>query len=372
MRLLPVLTALIVAVVLYALVFERDALRAIVSGQAPPSPSGAAAPAPAAPPSEDEAGQAAIDVIAVESRAQTVDNTVVLRGRTEADRQVEVMSQVSGLVISEPLSKGSFVEAGQVICEVDPGTRPADLQEARAALAEAEIADTAAQRLSKGGYTSETQAVAARASLESARAAVTRAETEIARLTITAPFSGLLETDSAELGSLLQSGAACATVIRLDPVRLVGFLPETQVQQVATGAPARARLADGRLREGIVTFVSRSADATTRTFRVDIQVANPDFSVRDGQTAEIAIEAEGASAHLIPQSALTLDDDGTMGVRVVDAESRARFVAVKILRDTAEGMLVTGLPETAEIITLGQEYVTDGVAVTAHRPEDGA
>ncbi|WP_236638479.1 efflux RND transporter periplasmic adaptor subunit [Mangrovicoccus ximenensis] len=367
MRLLPIVTALIVAAVLYGLVFERDALRDIVSGR-PPERAETPAGAEAAP---EAAGRGAINVVAIDSTAREVGNTVVLRGRTEADRQVEVMAQISGLVISEPKPKGSFVAAGEVICRIDPGTRPADLAEARARLAEAEISNTAAERLSRGGYTSETQAVAARASLESAQAAVTRAETEIARLEITAPFAGLLETDSAELGSLMQPGSACATVIRLDPVRLVGFLPETQVDLVKTGATARAQLADGTQREGTVSFVSRSADAETRTFRVDIAVANPDFSVRDGQTAEIAIEAEGTLAHLIPQSALTLDDDGTMGVRIVDAESRARFLPVRMLRDTAEGMLVAGLPERVTIITLGQDYVTDGVAVTAHAPESG-
>ncbi|WP_172328126.1 efflux RND transporter periplasmic adaptor subunit [Mangrovicoccus sp. HB161399] len=371
MRLLPIVTALIVAAVLYGLVFERDALRAIVSGRAPEAEAPAAAQA-AAPQTLDAAGQAAIDVVVLDSAAQAVGNRIVLRGRTEADRQVEVKAQIAGLVISEPKPKGSFVEKDEVICEIDPGTRPADLEEARAQLAEAEISNTAAERLSKGGYTSETQAVASRAALESARAAVARAETEISRLKIAAPFAGLLETDSAELGSLMQAGSACATVIRLDPVRLVGFLPETQVDQVETGAAASARLADGTVKEGTVSFVARSADAATRTFRVDIEVPNPDFSVRDGQTAEIAIEAEGTRAHLIPQSALTLDDDGTMGVRVVDDASRARFLPVRMLRDTGDGMLVAGLPDHVRIITLGQDYVTDGVEVVAHAPEDGS
>ncbi|WP_138464791.1 efflux RND transporter periplasmic adaptor subunit [Poseidonocella sp. HB161398] len=371
MRFLPIVTAIIVAAVLYGVVFERPALRALLGAKAP-TPEAAAPAETAVPQTLDAAGHAAIDVVAIDSTAEAVDSAVVLRGRTEADRSVEVKAQISGLVISAPKPKGSFVSEGEVICEIDPGTRYADLEEARAQLAEAEISNTAAERLSKGGYTSETQAVAARAQLESARAAVARAETEIARLQIAAPFDGLLETDSAELGSLMQTGSACATVIRLDPVRLVGFLPETQVSQVETGAVARARLADGTVKEGRVSFVSRSADAATRTFRVDIEVPNPDVSVRDGQTAEIAIEVEGSRAHLVPQSALTLDDDGTMGLRTVDGENRVRFLPVKVLRDTAEGMLVTGLPDKVRIITLGQDYVTEGVEVAVHAPEDAS
>ena len=114
---------------------------------------------------------------------------------------------------------------------------------------------------------------------------------------------------------------------------------------------------------GEVTFIARRADETTRTFRVDITLPNPDLAIRAGQTAEIAIEADGAMAHLLPQSALTLDDDGRLGIRSVAADGTARFLPVSVLRDTRSGIWVSGLPERVDVITVGQEYVTDGVAV---------
>ena len=112
-----------------------------------------------------------------------------------------------------------------------------------------------------------------------------------------------------------------------------------------------------------MTFLSRSADPLTRTFRVELQVPNADLSIRDGQTAEILIAAEGADAHLLPASALTLNDDGDLGVRLVAEDSTAQFAPLRVLRDTADGIWVAGLPETANVITVGQEYVTDGVPV---------
>ena len=194
--------------------------------------------------------------------------------------------------------------------------------------------------------------------------AVAGADKEIERLAVHAPFRGLLETDTAELGSLLQPGGLCATIIQLDPIKLVGFVPETEVEIVKVGALAGSRLATGRQVVGKVTFLSRSADPNTRTFRVEVQVPNADLSIRDGQTTEILIQAAGQSAHLIPQSALTLDDDGELGVRIIDADSRAEFVPVTVLRDTVDGMFVSGLPERADIIVVGQEFVIDGVPVT--------
>ena len=146
-------------------------------------------------------------------------------------------------------------------------------------------------------------------------------------------------------------------------MKLVGFVPETDIGRVDLGATAGGRLTEGGDVIGDVTFVSRSADPTTRTFRVEITVPNPDLRLRDGQTAEIGIQAQGALAHLLPQSALTLDDNGALGVRIVDSDSAAQFREITLLRDTPQGVWVTGLADEVDVIIVGQEYVTDGVPV---------
>jgi multidrug efflux system membrane fusion protein len=112
-----------------------------------------------------------------------------------------------------------------------------------------------------------------------------------------------------------------------------------------------------------VTFLSRSADPTTRTFRVEVEVTNADLAIRDGQTAEIVVASEGRKAHLLPQSALTLDDTGALGIRTLDADNSVSFMPVTMLRDTIEGVWLTDLPDQVNVITIGQEYVIDGVTV---------
>lgn len=360
MRLLPVITALLVVIVLYAVVFERDRVLGVAGVEAAPEPVSdtAAAPSPAA---DDE--ERVVSVVALKSAAQPIDNAVQLRGRTEAARQVNVTSETTGLVNSEPLRKGAYVEAGQALCSLDPGTKQASLNEARARLAEADINERAATKLAEDGYASETRAISARAGLQAAQAGVERAEREIAELHITAPFAGLLESDTAELGSLLQPGALCANIIQLDPIKLVGFVPETLVSKVKVGARAGARLSGGQEVIGRVTFLSRSADPETRTFRTEVEVPNPDLSIGDGQTVDMLIAAEGSDAHLLPSSALTLDDDGRLGVRIVGDESRAKFQEVTLIRDTATGVWLSGLPALAEVIVVGQDYVVDGVKI---------
>ncbi len=373
MKPISILTALVVIGVLYLAVFERDRLLNFAAGE--DAPLAATAEEAVSPEAED--GAAVVHVVARRSTAETIDSAVILRGRTEASRQVDVRSETSGLVISDPLRRGARVAAGDLLCELDIGTRDsalseavAQLAEAQAQFADAEINERAANRLNEGGFASETRLTAARASMQSARARIQSAEAAIAaarkeldRLEIRAPFAGLLESDTAEIGSFMQPGALCATVIELNPIKLVGFVPETEVDRVKVGALAGARLASGREVQGNVTFISRSADENTRTFRVDVQVANVDESIRDGQTAEIFVASDGATAHLIPQSALTLNNNGRLGVRLVAEDSRAAFAPISILRDTTDGVWVSGLADEVSLIVVGQEFVTDGVPV---------
>lgn len=403
MKIIPVITAVLVLAGLYFVVFERETLVGFAQGNTATEQVDEVAPSDTADVATES--ESLVGVVAMHSVAQTIDSAVVLRGQTEASRQVTVASETSGLVISEPLRKGAFVNAGDVMCRLDPGTREAILAETRARLAEAEgrvpeaqagvieagarvreaeINLNAAQRLSEDGFASETRlasseaamdaatagvqranssVVSARAGIEAAQAGVAAATRDIEKLAIAAPFSGLLETDTAELGALMQPGTPCATIIQLKEIKLVGFVPEADVGKVSVGALAGARLTSGRDVRGRVTFLSRSADELTRTFRVEVTVANEDLSISDGVTADILIAAEGRTAHLIAQSSLTLDDDGVLGVRTVSEGDIALFMPVTLLRDTAEGVWVTDLPETIDIITVGQEFVIDGVRV---------
>ena len=411
MRIVSLITAVAVVSILYVLVFERDVLRGFSDGENIEELANDLGDGPELnseveiATSKPEKSKKVISVVVVESSAKTIDSAVVLRGETAAARLVEVRSETSGQVINEPLKKGATISQGQVLCRLDPGTRQATLadavaglaeararvpetqaklDEAKARLAEAKINFNAANKLSEGGYASETRVASAeaavraaeasiasatagfdstRSKIQSAEASVAIANKEIERISLTAPFDGILETDTAELGTLLQPGALCAKIIQLNPIKFVGFVPETELGRIIKGSNATAKLINGQGIQGTVTFVSRSADQTTRTFRVEIEADNADLSISKGQTAEISIASDGTQAHLLPQSALTLDDSGALGVRTVDEKSQVLFFETDLIRDTMKGVWLKGLPEKTNVIVLGQEYVTDGVEV---------
>ena len=77
-------------------------------------------------------------------------------------------------------------------------------------------------------------------------------------------------------------------------------------------------------------------------------------------TVAIRIGVEEVRAHQVPPSLLTIDDDGEMGLRIVDKSNKVAFRTVKIIEDGADGMWITGLPGTVNLITVGQEYVAVG------------
>ena len=416
MKIVSIITAIVVIFVLYALVFEREAFNKVADGtdikRVVEERLEEENLATKVDLEEDSAQQTdknaeLVSVVVYSSNSQNLGSAVILRGETEAARFVQVRAETFGQVISDPLRKGSFVQKDDILCRLDEGTRKAALAdslarleeakalipqteaklgEANSRLEEAKINFNAASKLSEGGYASDTRvasvqaamrsaeagvATAAagfdstRARIQSAEAGVAAAKKEIDRLTIIAPFEGALESDTAEIGSLLQPGDLCGTIIQLNPIKLVGFLPETELFRVKLGASVRAQLTSGQEIEGNVTFLSRSADSKTRTFRVEVNVPNDGLEIRDGQTVELAIGSDGKKAHLLPQSALTLNDDGLLGVRFVDDKNITRFAAVKLEQDSKEGVWVSGLDDAVDVIITGQEFVKEGVKVSA-------
>lgn len=415
MKIVSIIAAIVVIFVLYALVFERESFNKVADGTSIKrvveerlEQKSLAAKIDS---EEDNAQQTdknaeLVSVVVYSSNSQKIGSAVTLRGETEAARFVQVRAETFGQVISDPLRKGSFVQKDDVLCRLDEGTREAALAdslarlgeakalipqteaklgEANSRLEEAKINFNAASKLSEGGYASDTRvasvqaamrsaeagvATAAsgfdstRARIQSAEAGVATAKKEIERLTIIAPFEGALESDTAEIGSLLQPGDLCGTIIQLNPIKLVGFLPETELSRVKLGASVRAQLASGQEIEGNVTFLSRSADSKTRTFRVEVNVPNDGLEIRDGQTVEIAIGSDGKKAHLLPQSALTLNDEGLLGIRFVDDKNITRFAAVKLEKDSKQGVWVSGLDDKLDVIITGQEFVKEGVKVS--------
>ena len=308
-----------------------------------------------------DTGATRISVISRISTATALPSVLTMTGATRANRTVEVRAETSGMV-AFTVSRGSRVTEGQVLCRMRPGDRGARREAAIARYKQAELTERTQSTLSERGFAAANSATSARMSADVIRAEIKQLDIEIRSLEIKSPFSGVIDGSPAQVGAILQVGSTCATVVDPDPMRVTGFAPEFTIGKVRIGSTGTAVLATGERVEGEVIFIAPAADSATRTFRVDLSVPNPSYSLRDSVTAEITIPLGTDQAHTLPQSALTLNGEGEIGMMVVE-NGTARFRKVTILRDSGDGVSVTGLGARAEVIVVGQEYVSDGTAV---------
>jgi len=299
------------------------------------------------------------------SQAESYTATVVVRGRTENKRNVDVRAETQGRVEARPVEKGSRVAAGDLLCKLAVEDRNANLAEAREGFNQARIDYDGAQRLKQKGFQAETDIARARARLASAQASVERAKLAIDRIYLRAPFAGIVEDTQAEVGDYLQPGATCATVIDLDPMLLVGRVSERDVDQLELGGPAKGLLTSGQALSGEITFVGRQSDASTRTYAIEVAIPNADYSVRSGLTAQISVPVGKVQAHLISPALLALDTQGNIGLRTLSEEDQVVWNDITIINDSGSGAWVTGLPDVVRLITVGQEMVVPGERVEA-------
>ena len=310
-----------------------------------------------------ETADALASVRVAQLSAQPRERTLIVSGRTEASREVELRAETDGRVAEVLVERGQHVEEGEILLRLATDDRQAKLTEARALLRQREIEFAAAEELAAKGFRSDTNVAAAQALLDGARAAVERMRIDIRRTRIAAPFAGYVWQNRAELGAYVKAGDPLGAIVDLNPLLVVGYATEHDIGYLQLGALGAARLIDGTQVQGIISYIASKADPQTRTYRFELEVPNDGGTIRSGLTAEIAIPMAQTMAHLVSPAVLTLEEDGTIGVKVVNLEQVVEFVPVIILGDTAEGVWLGGLPQDVTLITVGQEFVVAGQRV---------
>jgi len=304
-------------------------------------------------------------VVIEEIRAESRTRRRVLRGKTVSKQTASVSTEISGIVVSRPVERGARVSEGQVLCEIAIDDRAALVTEAMATLTQAEIEHDGALALQGDNLLAEAQVAQSAARLESAKANLLRRELDLRRTKVTAPFSGVVETQPLVVGDLARVGDVCATLINLNPILVEVSVSERDVGALRLGEGASARTSNGEYVEGTITFVGSQSDDLTRTYLAEITIPNPDYEIRAGLTAVVELPGEAVKAHRVSPSLFTLNDAGVMGLRTIDRENRVEFYPVSILEDSPDGAWVTGLPERARLITIGHEFVAEGQVVEA-------
>jgi multidrug efflux system membrane fusion protein len=292
-------------------------------------------------------------------------NELIVRGHTEASRSVRLKAETAGRIVELAAERGKRVKEGAIIVRIAMDDRAARFEEAKALVAQREIKYEGSLKLQEKGFQAETKVAEAGAQLEAAKAALKRIEVDIDHITIRAPFSGVLDARPVNIGDFVEVGSPVATIVDLDPVFIVGHVSERDVSNIGIGSPARARLITGYEVEGYVHYIANASDEQTRTFRVEVEISNPGYTVRHGVTSELYLPLPVAqvTAHKVSPAVLSLSDDGVVGIKSVNDESVVEFHPVQIVGEHPQGVWIAGLPKTIVVITVGQEFVKAGQRV---------
>jgi multidrug efflux system membrane fusion protein len=307
--------------------------------------------------------------------AQDYTPKLVLSGRTEADKKVAIVARTQAIITELRVKRGDRVKAGDVLAVLMDDGRNAQLQQARALVQQRKAEFEARTKLIEQGNLPKLDANSIAAQLRAAEAALAQAEAEIERIRIVAPWDGVVDSVSAEQGQFLMmmpsmgAGASgpneIARMIALDPVIAIVEVSEKKLGGVRVGEQAELRLVSGEVVKGKVRYISKSASATTRTYRVDIEAPNPEYKIPDGITTEVAITMATVQATKVPRSALTFSAQGKLGVRAVNGENKVVFIPVELVDDEQQSMWVKGVPDGTRVIVQGQDFVREDQVVEA-------
>ena len=319
--------------------------------RAPPEP-------PAEPP---EAGP--VTVAVTQSRARTIERRFVADGVARPDKRVTLRAEITGLVEAVPPAKGARLEEGALIARFDAPDLEARLADAREAVARAERELRNARTLLERGAGTEQRVLEAEGALVSARAAEAEALQAQRFAEIRAPFAGVLDDLDLEVGQYVNEGTQVGVLLDPDPLRVAVDVPFADRAGLAVGQTADVTFTSGRTATGELAFIGIDAERTSRTFPAEVTVANPGAAIPSGTGARVRIAVGEVRAHFVREATLTLDTDGAVGVKTVDGDERVRFHPVTIERAGRDGLWVSGLPETARIVTINQSFVRAGERV---------
>ena len=332
-------------------------------------------------------------VAVVEVRPQSVPVATEWIATLDGFVNAQIRPQVSGYLVNRTYREGAVVRKGQVLFEIDPRTFEAVLAQAEAqlALARAQLGRTerdvarntplAKERaIPQSQLDNDIQAhLAAEASVKAAQATVDTATLNLGFTKVRSLIDGVAAIATAQIGDLVGPTTLLTTVSQVDPIRAYFSLSEREYLQAAeriNGAASRAGLwgtgddlalflADGSEypRRGRFLAADRQIDPRTGTIRISAAFPNPSRVLRPGQYGRVQATTQVVQdALLVPQRAVA-ELQGSMQVRVVDAQNTVRLVTVTLGNRVGQHWIVRdGLQAGARVVMDGPQ-LRDGTVV---------
>ncbi len=294
---------------------------------------------------------------------QHLNPLLTLHGYAKAHSIVKLNAETKGEILSFDIKQGARVNKGTVLATLSIEDRDEALQEAQARLTEAKKRFDIEKELKAKNFSSELSFMQAKTNLESAEAAHSRIQTDFNNTKIVAPFDGVVLKHHTDIGNKLRGGEPVISFADLKTLKVIVNLAEKNYSDIKQGQTAAVTFQNGVIKEGLVTFMSRSADPKTRSYELEITVDNEDEALPDGITAEVSLPTPKRPIYKIAPSSLTLDDKGRMGVKVVNDANKVVFHPTTYVMSEGNLIWVTGLPNKIRLIAYGADFVEIGEEV---------
>jgi|TARA_B100000282_G_scaffold71344_1_gene48482 multidrug efflux system membrane fusion protein len=311
-------------------------------------------------------------VVVKKLQKESFTKTLKFSGFSEASRIVIIKSQVEGKVSSKSFEKGKFYKAGSQLVLIDPEDKIARLKEMEALLNQRKKEYEVAEKLFKKGFRSEVKLSESRTNFENALALYEKSQVELNNTKILIPFDSTIEDSFIELGDYVKKGDKIAKIVDLDPIFVKVNVTENVINNLKLNQATSIIIAD-KSYEGLISYISKTSDPLTRNFRVEIKINNKKKQIISGLSSEVRINLSKEDAYFIPSSLISLDDQGKIGIKVVQ-EKKVLFLTIDIISDTGNGYWVNSNSknnlEDYMLITQGHEYVIEGEKVVIKNSDD--
>ena len=310
-------------------------------------------------------GAGAVTVEAAKVETTSLPQTITAVGSLRSDESVTLRPEVAGRISAIGFQEGQRVAKGDVLIQLDATVPQAELQQARANLTLAKSKYERALDLAKSNFISGQARDEAENNLKVAEAAIQVSEAKLAKMSIRAPFSGIVGLRSVSTGDYVKEGADLANLESIDPLKVDFRVPEVYLRQVQVGQPLQVQLdaLPGRVFEGKVLAMNPLVDASGRAVVIRAVVRNPDTSLRPGMFARVRlITRDIQDAMVLPESALVPQGDTQYVFKVVDGKAVRAKVDIGQRRE-AKVEIVNGVSRDDVVVTAGQLKLRDGVPV---------
>lgn len=316
-----------------------------------------------------------VEVLPLEPRV--FEQRLRLAGTVQANVDVTISAEESGVVRSVQAERGVLLQEGQAIFQVDDRILQSQVDEAEARAAFAREGWERRQRLFEvDGVGSELAYLEARYQADQAAAALNSLQERLRRTVIRSPISGTLETRLVEVGTMVAAGTPVARIVQVDPVKILAGIPERYAADVSTSSRATVTFdALGPERyEARVRFVGTTVNPSNRTFEIELVVPNSSRVIKPEMIANVEVVLnEREAAVVVPQEAVVRVEGGFVAFVVEERDGES----VATVRDLVVGttqrnevVVEEGLEPGDRLIVLGQNQVANGDRVQVVRTRE--